>query len=96
MYQVVVRLLVCQAARHNIVDRVEDGSYMTHTFHTVTLHVHRWGSRTVWIEMFVVTNNKPLSMEHYQGLYMGGEKIARGKRRVDVNKYDPLVDITGA
>lgn len=38
----------------------------------------------------------PLSDQHYRGVYMLLEKVSRGKDRVDVKKYDPEVDPSGA
>jgi hypothetical protein len=34
-------------------------------------------------------DGRPLSQDHYWGLYIAGEAVARGKKRVDVAKFDP-------
>lgn len=40
-------------------------------------------------------DNRPLSKDHYHGLYIAGESVARGKNRVNVSKFDSAVDKSG-
>ncbi|KAK9828932.1 hypothetical protein WJX72_002885 [[Myrmecia] bisecta] len=54
-----------------------------------------YASRQQYCEVFLVTDGQPLALRHYNGIYLGLEKIDRGKNRVDVAKADPETDITG-
>lgn len=45
--------------------------------------------RTVWTEVFLVDNGKPLSQDDYYGLYILEEKVRRDKDRVDIPKWTP-------
>jgi hypothetical protein len=40
-------------------------------------------------------DGRPLSADHYWGVYIAGESVARGKDRVNVKKYDPTKDPSG-
>lgn len=45
-----------------------------------------YASQTVYTEVFLVEDGAPLSMKHYNGLYIGVEKVKRDKSRVDIQK----------
>ncbi|GBF98546.1 hypothetical protein Rsub_11876 [Raphidocelis subcapitata] len=55
----------------------------------------RYASRTRYVEVFLVQDRRPLSREHYWGLYIAGEAVARGRERVDVKKFRPERDVSG-
>jgi hypothetical protein len=46
----------------------------------------RYATRTVYVEGFLVDDGKPLSMDHYNGIYIAEEKVKRSKDRVDIKK----------
>jgi CotH kinase protein len=46
----------------------------------------RYATRTVYAEVFLVDDGKPLNMEHYNGIYITEEKVKRSKDRVDIKK----------
>ncbi|PRW56820.1 spore coat [Chlorella sorokiniana] len=46
----------------------------------------RYASRTVWVEVFLVDNGAPLSLDDYHGIYIGLEKLKIAKQRVNVSK----------
>lgn len=49
----------------------------------------RYAPRTVWSELFVISDGEPLNYtQHYRGLYIGEEPISRGKNRVNVTKWN--------
>lgn len=50
--------------------------------------------KTKFVEVFVIEDGRPLTMDHYNGLYVLTEKIKRDKHRVDVSKRSET-DITG-
>jgi hypothetical protein len=59
----------------------------------------RWGPRTEWAELFIIPSQTTALLsdpQHYYGLFMGSEKIWHGKHCIDITKYDPAADITGA
>jgi hypothetical protein len=48
-----------------------------------------YAPRTRYIELFVNTSGRPLSMRDYVGVYVLMEKIKRGKDRVNIAKLEP-------
>jgi hypothetical protein len=48
-----------------------------------------YAPRTRFVELFVRTSNRPLSMRDYVGVYVLIEKIKRGKERVNIAKLTP-------
>ena len=55
----------------------------------------RYASDTEFVEVFLNQGSGPLSMRDYHGVYLAGEKIKRGKNRVDVCKHDREKDLEG-
>src|SRR5690242_8555723 len=49
----------------------------------------RYAPRTRYVELFIRTSDRPLSMRDYAGLYVLIEKIKRGKDRVNIAKLEP-------
>jgi hypothetical protein len=54
----------------------------------------RYASRTVYCEVFLIEDGKPLSIEHYNGVYIAEEKVKRDKHRVDIAKLESS-DLSG-
>ncbi len=48
-----------------------------------------YAPRTRFVELFVRTSNRPLSMRDYAGIYVLIEKIKRGQHRVPIAKLEP-------
>ncbi|KAK2077250.1 hypothetical protein QBZ16_004884 [Prototheca wickerhamii] len=48
-----------------------------------------YATRTVWTEVFVVSDGAALSMDDYYGLYILEEKVDRDADRVDIPKWTP-------
>ncbi len=48
--------------------------------------IGRWAPRTKFCELFLTPTNTPITMGHYQGVYVLIEKIKWGKDRVDIEK----------
>ncbi|GAB4816688.1 hypothetical protein N2152v2_003734 [Parachlorella kessleri] len=53
------------------------------------------GMRTVYCEVFLVDDGRPLSPSHYYGIFIGEEKPKRAKERVDIQKLDANVSLSG-
>lgn len=49
----------------------------------------RYAPRTKFVELFIHTSNRALSMNDYAGVYVLIEKIKRGKDRVNISKLEP-------
>ena len=49
----------------------------------------RYAPRTRFVELFVRTSDRSLSMRDYVGVYVLAEKIKRGKERVNIAKLEP-------
>ncbi|KAL6771033.1 hypothetical protein ACKKBF_B33660 [Auxenochlorella protothecoides x Auxenochlorella symbiontica] len=47
----------------------------------------KYATRTVWIEVFLVVEGRPIAPSDYHGIYIGEEHIGRGKDRVNVTKW---------
>ena len=48
----------------------------------------RYAPRTVFTEMFLLTQERTLTLDHYVGVYVVTEEIERGSDRVDIAKLD--------
>ena len=55
----------------------------------------RYASEAEFVEVFLNQGSSPLSMRDYHGVYLLGEKIKRGKKRVDICKHDREKDLEG-
>lgn len=67
-----------------------DRALMRNAFiYDLSNQVGRYATRSRFVELFVVDDSNPLSMQHYAGVYSWMEKIKRGNDRVDVEGLDP-------
>ncbi|KAI8464000.1 MAG: coth protein-domain-containing protein [Monoraphidium minutum] len=55
----------------------------------------RYASRTRYAELFLVQDGRPLSRDHYWGVYIAGESVERGRHRVDVKRFDRAQGLSG-
>ena len=55
----------------------------------------RYASNTLYFELFLITDARPLSLSHYNGLYVLMEKIKRGDDRVAIEQLSTDEDISG-
>jgi len=54
----------------------------TYKHHVLTVHYYNQPTNQPSQQ-----DGKPLSQDHYWGLFIAGEEVARGKQRVDVKKF---------
>ena len=56
-------------------------NYLTYNLARASGH---YATRTVYCEVFVVDDGKPLNMSHYNGIYIGEEKVKRVSKQVSI------------
>ena len=54
-------------------------NYLTYNLARASGH---YATRTVYCEVFLVDDGKPLNMSHYNGIYIGEEKVKRVSKKV--------------
>jgi hypothetical protein len=60
-------------------------NYITYNMFRAT---GNWGPRTVYAELFLTEEGRPLSIDDYNGVYLLVENIKRDKYRLDIAKWD--------
>jgi hypothetical protein len=60
-------------------------NYITYNMFRAT---GNWAPRTVYAELFLTEQGRPLSLDDYMGVYLAVEKIERDRNRLDIARWD--------
>lgn len=60
-------------------------NYLTYNLARASGH---YATRTIYCEVFLVNSSSPLTLDHYNGVYIAEEKVKRSPDRVDIAKFN--------